>query len=129
MGVRTWVSDWSVYRQLTGADPLARGRAAMSAHTRQLRPRTDTAERVVSSTCPYCAVGCGQVENQAWVCHSSTVAGLGTSFGRGGATTFMRAGSDIAFLGAVINHVLTEEKDFREKWSWRSSTATARATS
>jgi hypothetical protein len=55
--------------------------------------------------------------------------GLGTSFGRGGATTFMRAGSDIAFLGAVINHVLTEEKDFREKWSWRSSTATARATS
>lgn len=26
----------------------------------------------------------------------------------------IRAGSDIAFLGAVINHVLTEEKDFRE---------------
>ncbi|MEU0785515.1 formate dehydrogenase [Streptomyces sp. NPDC006173] len=292
MGVRTWVSDWPVYRQLTGSDPLGRGRAAMSAATEQLRPRTDTAERVVSSVCPYCAVGCGQqvyvkddkvvqiegdpdspisrgrlcpkgsatlqlttgsarryevlyrrpyatdwepldleqamdmvadrvvetrrrtwewesdglrtartlgiaslggatldneenylikklltglgiiqVENQARVCHSSTVAGLGTSFGRGGATTFMqdlqfadciviqgsnfaeahpvgfqwvmeakqrgavvihvdprftrtsaladlhvpiRAGSDIAFLGAVINHVLTEEKDFRE---------------
>lgn len=292
MGVRTWVSDWPVYRQLTGTDPLGRGRAAVSAHTQGLRPRTDTAERVVPSICPYCAVGCGQqiyvkddkvvqiegdpaspisrgrlcpkgsatlqlttgsarrhevlyrrpyaadwepldletamdmvadrvvetrrrtweweqdglrtartlgiaslggatldneenylikklftglgvvqVENQARVCHSSTVAGLGTSFGRGGATTFMqdlqhadciviqgsnfaeahpvgfqwvmeakergariihvdprftrtsaladlhvpiRAGSDIAFLGAVINHVLTEEKDFRE---------------
>ncbi|MFF1516090.1 formate dehydrogenase [Streptomyces sp. NPDC058305] len=292
MGVRTWVSDWPVYRQLTGSDPLGRGRAAMSEATEQLRPRTDTAERVVASVCPYCAVGCGQqvyvkddkvvqiegdpdspisrgrlcpkgsatlqlttgpsrrhevlyrrpyatdwesldleqamdmvadrvvetrrrtwewesdglrtartlgiaslggatldneenylikklftglgivqVENQARVCHSSTVAGLGTSFGRGGATTFMqdlqhadciiiqgsnyaeahpvgfqwvmeakqrgariihvdprftrtsaladlhvpiRAGSDIAFLGGVINHVLTEEKDFRE---------------
>ncbi|MFD7754489.1 formate dehydrogenase [Streptomyces sp. NPDC059757] len=292
MGVRTWVRDWPVYRQLTGTDPLGRGRAAVSAHTQRLRPRTDTAERVVPSICPYCAVGCGQqiyvkddkvvqiegdpaspisrgrlcpkgsatlqlttgsarrhevlyrrpyaadwepldletamdmvadrvvetrrrtweweqdglrtartlgiaslggatldneenylikklftglgvvqVENQARVCHSSTVAGLGTSFGRGGATTFMqdlqhadciviqgsnfaeahpvgfqwvmeakergaqiihvdprftrtsaladlhvpiRAGSDIAFLGAVINHVLTEEKDFRE---------------
>lgn len=60
MGVRTWVSDWPVYRQLTGSDPLARGRAAVSAHTQQLRPRTDTAERVVPSICPYCAVGCGQ---------------------------------------------------------------------
>ncbi|MFJ6087793.1 formate dehydrogenase [Streptomyces sp. NPDC092369] len=292
MGVRTWISEWPAFRQLTGTDPLGRGRAAMSAHTGKLRPRTDTADRVVKSVCPYCAVGCGQqvyvkddkvvqiegdpdspisrgrlcpkgsatlqlttgsarrhevlyrrpyatdwepldldtamdmvadrvietrrrtweweseglrtartlgiaslggatldneenylikklltglgivqVENQARVCHSSTVAGLGTSFGRGGATTFMqdlqhsdciviqgsnfaeahpvgfqwvmeakargariihvdprftrtsaladlhvpiRAGSDIAFLGAIINHVLTEEKDFRE---------------
>jgi formate dehydrogenase major subunit len=116
-------------------------------------------------------LGVVQVENQARVCHSSTVVGLGTSFGRGGATTFMqdlqnsdcvviqgsnfaeahpvgfqwvmeakargakiihvdprftrtsaladvyvpiRAGTDIAFLGGIINHVLTEEKDFRE---------------
>lgn len=116
-------------------------------------------------------LGVVQVENQARVCHSSTVSGLGTSFGRGGATTFMqdlqhsdciviqssnyaeahpvgfqwvmeakargayvihvdprftrtsaladlyvpiRAGSDIAFLGGIINHILTEEKDFRE---------------
>lgn len=35
-------------------------------------------------------LGVVQVENQARVCHSSTVAGLGTSFGRGGATTFMQ---------------------------------------
>ncbi|RJL23014.1 formate dehydrogenase [Bailinhaonella thermotolerans] len=119
----------------------------------------------------FTALGVVQVENQARVCHSSTVTGLGTSFGRGGATTFMqdlqnadciviqgsnfaechpvgfqwvveakergatiihvdprftrtsalahlhvpiRAGSDIAFLGAIINYVLTHEKDFRE---------------
>ncbi|MFE7440080.1 formate dehydrogenase [Streptomyces chartreusis] len=283
---------WPVYRQLTGADPLGRGRAATSRRTESLRPRTASADRVVKSVCPYCAVGCGQqiyvkddrvvqiegdpdspisrgrlcpkgsatlqlttgsgrrhqvlyrrpygkewepldletamdmvadrvietrrrtweweheglrtartlgiaslggatldneenylikklltglgvvqVENQARVCHSSTVAGLGTSFGRGGATTFMqdlqhadciviqgsnfaeahpvgfqwvmeakargatvihvdprytrtsaladlhvplRAGSDIAFLGGIIHHVLSEEKDFRE---------------
>lgn len=283
---------WPVYRQLTGADPLGRGRAATSRRTESLRPRTASADRVVKSVCPYCAVGCGQqiyvkddrvvqsegdpdspisrgrlcpkgsatlqlttgsgrrhrvlyrrpygrewepldletamdmvadrvietrrrtweweheglrtartlgiaslggatldneenylikklltglgvvqVANQARVCHSSTVAGLGTSFGRGGATTFMqdlqhadciviqgsnfaeahpvgfqwvmeaeargatvihvdprytrtsaladlhvplRAGSDIAFLGGIIHHVLSEEKDFRE---------------
>jgi formate dehydrogenase major subunit len=117
------------------------------------------------------ALGVVQVENQARVCHSATVAGLGTSFGRGGATTFMqdlqhadciviegsnfaechpvgfqwvmeaksrgativhvdprftrtsavadvfvpiRAGTDIAFLGGLINHVLANELDFRE---------------
>ncbi|MFE9243021.1 formate dehydrogenase [Nocardiopsis sp. NPDC006938] len=117
------------------------------------------------------ALGVIQVENQARVCHSSTVAGLGTSFGRGGATMFLqdlqnsdciviegsnfaeahpvgfqwvmeakargavvihvdprfsrtsaladlhvpiRAGTDIAFLGAVINHVLSEDKYFHE---------------
>ncbi|MDX6349986.1 MAG: formate dehydrogenase major subunit, partial [Streptomyces sp.] len=292
MDVPGWIRDWPVYRQLTGEDRLGRGAAAESARTRELTPRTATADRVVKSVCPYCAVGCGQqvyvkdekvvqiegdpdspvsrgrlcpkgsatlqlttgparrhqvlyrgphatdwepldletamdmvadrvirtrrdtweweqdgvrtartmgiaslggatldneenylikklltglgvvqVENQARVCHSSTVAGLGTSFGRGGATTFMqdaqhsdciviqgsnyaechpvgfqwimeakargariihvdprftrtsaladlhvplRAGSDIAFLGGIINHVLTEEKDFRE---------------
>ncbi|UNO38824.1 formate dehydrogenase [Streptomyces sp. MST-110588] len=292
MGVPRLLRRWPVYRQLTGTDPLGRGRAAVSARTEALRPRTAGADRVVQSVCPYCAVGCGQqvyvkgervvqiegdpdspvsrgrlcpkgsatlqlttgsarrhqvlhrrpyasdwepldletamdmvadrviatrretwqweheglrvartlgiaslggatldneenylikklltglgvvqVENQARVCHSSTVAGLGTSFGRGGATTFMqdlqhadciviqgsnyaeahpvgfqwvmeakargarvihvdprftrtsaladlhvpiRAGSDIAFLGGIINHVLTEEKDFRE---------------
>jgi len=117
------------------------------------------------------ALGVVQVENQARVCHSSTVVGLGTSFGRGGATTFpgdlqnsdciiiegsnmaeahpvafqwvmeakargatvihvdphfsrtsaladifvpLRAGTDIAFLGGIINHVLENERWFRE---------------
>nr|WP_055505492.1 formate dehydrogenase [Nonomuraea pusilla] len=117
------------------------------------------------------ALGVIQIENQARVCHSSTVVGLGTSFGRGGATTFMqdlvhsdcvviqgsnfaeahpvgfqwvmeakargavvihvdprftrtsaladlhvpiRAGSDVAFLGGIINHVLSNELYFRD---------------
>jgi len=117
------------------------------------------------------ALGVVQVENQARVCHSSSVVGLGTSFGRGGATTFpgdlqhsdciiiegsnmaeahpvafqwvmeakargatvihvdprfsrtsamadlflpIRAGTDIAFLGGVINHVLENELYFHE---------------
>ena len=46
-------------RQLAG-DPLGLGRAAQSARSEQLIPRTKTADRVVQSVCPYCAVGCGQ---------------------------------------------------------------------
>src|SRR3954451_22365599 len=48
-----------VLRQLAG-DPLALGRAAQSATSEELVPRTRTADRVVQSVCPYCAVGCGQ---------------------------------------------------------------------
>jgi formate dehydrogenase major subunit len=283
---------WPLLRQVTGGDRSGRGRAVKSARTQALRARTSTADRVVKSVCPYCAVGCAQdvyvrdervvqiegdpdspvsrgrlcpkgaatlqlttgsgrrrkalyrppgaadwqeidlatamdmiadriirtrretwewdrdgrrvartmgiaslggatldneenylikklltalgvvqIENQARVCHSSTVVGLGASFGRGGATTFMqdlqhsdcvviqgsnfaeahpvgfqwvmeakargaviihvdprftrtsaladlhvpiRAGSDVAFLGAIINHVLENELYFRE---------------
>ncbi len=292
MGVRQWIDQWPVYRQLTGSDPLGKAASARSPHSAELRPRTATADRVVTSVCPYCGVGCSQqvyvkddkvvqiegnpdspvsrgrlcpkgaaslqlttgpsrrhqvlyrppratdwqpisleramdmvadrvlatrrdtwqdevdgkrtartmgiaslggatldneenylikklftalgvvqIENQARVCHSSTVVGLGTSFGRGGATTFMqdlqhadciviegsnfaechpvgfqwvmeakargavvihvdprftrtsaladlhvpiRAGTDVAFLGGIINHVLTEERYFRD---------------
>src|SRR4051794_7841781 len=32
----------------------------MSARSRDLQPRTVTADRVVTSVCPYCAVGCAQ---------------------------------------------------------------------
>jgi formate dehydrogenase major subunit len=46
-------------RQLRG-DPLARGPAARSRHSEDLRPRTAAADRVVDSICPYCAVGCAQ---------------------------------------------------------------------
>jgi formate dehydrogenase major subunit len=117
------------------------------------------------------ALGIIQIENQARVCHSSTVVGLGTSFGRGASSTLpgdlqnsdlivlegsnmaeahpvayqwvveakargativhvdphfsrtsamadhfvpLRTGTDIAFLGGIINHVLTTESDFRE---------------
>jgi formate dehydrogenase major subunit len=46
-------------RQLAG-DRLGLGPSAQSEASRALRPRTATADRVVPSICPYCAVGCGQ---------------------------------------------------------------------
>ncbi len=285
-------SDWPLVRQLRGPDRLGRGAAVKSRGSRELQARTASADRVVKSVCPYCAVGCAQnvfvkddrvvqiegdpdaphsrgrlcpkgsatlqlttgasreqhvlyrrphgtewerldletamemiadrmvatrrdgwewesegsrtrrcmsiaalggatldneenylikklmtslgiiqIENQARVCHSSTVVGLGTSFGRGASSTLpgdlqnsdlivlegsnmaeahpvayqwvveakargatiihvdphysrtsaladmfvpLRAGTDIAFLGAIINHVISTESDFRE---------------
>src|SRR5947207_9772107 len=119
----------------------------------------------------YTALGVIQVENQARIWHSSTVPGLGISFGRGGATTFqqdlqhsdciviegsnmaechpvgfqwvmeakrrgatiihvdprftrtsamadihvpIRAGTDIAFLGGIVNHIIQNERYFRD---------------
>jgi formate dehydrogenase major subunit len=41
-------------------DPLGLGRAAQSRRSATLTPRTRTADKVVRSVCPYCAVGCGQ---------------------------------------------------------------------
>ena len=41
-------------------DPLGLGRAAQSRRSRTLVARTRTADKVVRSVCPYCAVGCGQ---------------------------------------------------------------------
>lgn len=60
VGVRRWIDQWPVYRQLTGPDPLGKAAAAQSAHSASLRPRTATADRVVTSVCPYCGVGCSQ---------------------------------------------------------------------
>ncbi len=54
------LGGWPVIRQITGRDPLGRGDAAYSPATRELTARTETADRVVGSICPYCAVGCGQ---------------------------------------------------------------------
>jgi formate dehydrogenase major subunit len=294
MGVRGGSSlrAWPLLRQVLGPDRLARGAAVKSSASADLQPRIASADRVVKSICPYCAVGCAQnvfvkddkvvqiegnpdaphsrgrlcpkgsatlqlttgssrerhvlyrrpygtewerldldtamemivdrviatrirgwewerdgkrtrrcmsiaalggatldneenylikklftglgviqIENQARVCHSSTVVGLGTSFGRGASTTMpgdlqhsdlivlegsnmaeahpvafqwvmeakargarvihvdphysrtsaladlfvpIRAGTDIAFLGGIINHVLETGSDFRE---------------
>ena len=60
MGVRTWIAEWPVYRQLAGADSSGRGAAVKSRLTDERRPRVATADKVVKSVCPYCAVGCGQ---------------------------------------------------------------------
>src|SRR5512141_1692172 len=53
--------QWPVVRQFTTGDLLGRGPAVTSPRTRDITPRTATADRVVQSVCPYCAVGCGQL--------------------------------------------------------------------
>lgn len=60
MGVKSWIEGWPVYRQLTDGDPFGRGAAAKSRESAHLGPRTATADKVVKSVCPFCAVGCGQ---------------------------------------------------------------------
>ncbi len=59
-GVKTWLDAWPVFRQLTGSDPLGRGKAARSRATEAVVSRTATADRVAKSVCPFCAVGCAQ---------------------------------------------------------------------
>jgi formate dehydrogenase major subunit len=52
--------EWPVVRQVRSGDVFGRGPAVTSQRTRAMTPRTLTADRVVQSVCPYCAVGCGQ---------------------------------------------------------------------
>ena len=52
--------EWPVLRQLRSNDKFGRGDAVMSQKSREKTPRTATADRVVQSVCPFCAVGCGQ---------------------------------------------------------------------
>ncbi len=54
--VRGFLRDWSLPRQLEGADPLSD--AAKSAGSQKLRPRLEEADHVGNGVCPYCAVGC-----------------------------------------------------------------------
>ena len=65
MGLRETFLPWPALRQAVAAfgkgDGLARGASARSAATDRLEARTATADRVVGSICPYCAVGCGQL--------------------------------------------------------------------
>jgi formate dehydrogenase major subunit len=60
MDLRKLIESWPVYRQLTGDDRLGRGKAAQSARSLTLTPRTADADRIAHSVCPFCAVGCGQ---------------------------------------------------------------------
>ena len=60
MKARKLIASWPVFRQLTGDDRLGLGEAARSEKSATLEARTETADRVVASVCPYCAVGCGQ---------------------------------------------------------------------
>ena len=54
-----FLRDWSIPRQFAGESVMAK--AAESEASRTLRPRLEEADRVGTSICPFCAVGCGQL--------------------------------------------------------------------
>jgi formate dehydrogenase major subunit len=54
-----FIKDWSLPRQLAGQNVMSD--AAKSTTSAELRPRLEEADRVGTSVCPYCAVGCGQL--------------------------------------------------------------------
>ncbi len=58
--LRSLLGKWPVVRQVLDGDPTGRGAAVRSDRSAHLHPRTEDADRVVRSVCPYCAVGCGQ---------------------------------------------------------------------
>jgi formate dehydrogenase major subunit len=60
VGVRTWIASWPVVRQAADGDAYGRGAAVKSDRSAALAPRTATADKIVKSICPFCAVGCGQ---------------------------------------------------------------------
>jgi formate dehydrogenase major subunit len=55
------ISEWPVLKQFQRRDPQALGETAASARTASLVSRTKSADKVVGSICPYCAVGCAQL--------------------------------------------------------------------
>jgi formate dehydrogenase major subunit len=57
--VAGFVRDWSLPRQLAGQSVMAE--AARSTTSANLRPRLEEADRIGTSVCPFCAVGCGQL--------------------------------------------------------------------
>ena len=57
--VRDFLRDWSLPRQMAGES--LRTKAAESQTSRDLRPRLEQADRVGTSICPFCAVGCAQL--------------------------------------------------------------------
>jgi formate dehydrogenase major subunit len=60
MGIRETLGRWPLLRQIASGDLTALGATVVSRRSRELRPRTAAADRVVPTICPYCAVGCGQ---------------------------------------------------------------------
>jgi formate dehydrogenase major subunit len=54
------ITHWPVARQIAAGDVMGLGETAASRRSHELAPRTASADRVVKSVCPYCAVGCGQ---------------------------------------------------------------------
>lgn len=60
MGLGKVMLGYPVFRQLISGDFLGRGPAVTSPKTKEITARTDEADSVARSVCPYCAVGCGQ---------------------------------------------------------------------
>jgi formate dehydrogenase major subunit len=57
--VSGFLRDWSLLRQLAGESPYAD--AAKSTGSKELRPRLEEADKIGTSICPFCAVGCAQL--------------------------------------------------------------------
>jgi formate dehydrogenase major subunit len=55
------IGRWPVLKQVRSGDWTALGDTARSTRSEELVPRTQKADKVVRSVCPYCAVGCGQL--------------------------------------------------------------------
>lgn len=54
------IPEWPFLRQIASRDLTALDGPAVSPRTQLLNSRTRSADRIVKSVCPYCAVGCGQ---------------------------------------------------------------------
>ncbi|MGH7071277.1 MAG: formate dehydrogenase, partial [Acetobacteraceae bacterium] len=54
-----FLRDWSIPRQLAGQSD--RSEAAKSTQSKRLRPRLEQADKIGTSICPFCAVGCAQL--------------------------------------------------------------------
>jgi formate dehydrogenase major subunit len=52
---------WPLWKQAKDRDFEGLGKIAASPRSETLAPRTMSADKVVGSVCPYCAVGCGQL--------------------------------------------------------------------
>jgi formate dehydrogenase major subunit len=52
--------SWPFLQQIAEGDFTSEAGAAVSQRSRELMARTQSADRVAKSICPYCAVGCGQ---------------------------------------------------------------------
>ena len=57
----SWMSRWPILRQIESRDVLGLEATSASARAEGLMARTKSADRVVGSICPYCAVGCAQL--------------------------------------------------------------------
>lgn len=54
-----FLANWSLPRQIAGAD--SKTDAARSSMSDATRPRLEQADKIGTSICPYCAVGCAQL--------------------------------------------------------------------